>query len=598
MKFLLYVALVWASLFLFQVQAQEPLDLKEIMQGEKYIGYSPTNIRWAEDQSAIYFDWNPDGLPARVQYRQRIGENGERIGKPELAPQGPEKGGFYNQGAYNHTRTRKAYTKDGDLFFYNRENGEEIQITQTLAYESNPHFFDHEKAVAFQRDGNLYAWYIKNGRTVQLTDFRSGAEKKENDSPQEAFLKAQQEELFVRVRDLKTQRNFLDSMQKAHEAPKPKAIFLAGKEIVQINGSPDGNIILFKVREEAKAKPTRVHDPLTESGYTTAPQARPKVGSPEDSYKLGLYDRERDTVFYANFASLKDIKKQPEYFKEYEREMEAEEARPVIPHGPFWSSDGVQVFYVMRSQDNKDRWIALLSLVSGNFKTLDHQRDEAWIGGPGISGWNFYAGNVGWLPGEHTIYFQSEETGYSHLYEIEAMSGKKKALTEGNFEVETAQFLPHNNRWLITANVEHPGDYRPYFLPEFGGNLRELGHEPGLHEVFPSPDGEWLAVCYSTRNKPWELYITHADKKSPYHQITESTTPQFKARKWHAPEVVSFTAEDGAKVPPRRRKSRTRCNFCPRCRLPPKRPLRLEQLLPRVYVPQFIARKRLCCLGY
>jgi hypothetical protein len=38
----------------------------------------------------------------------------------------------------------------------------------------------------------------------------------------------------------------------------------------------------------------------------------------------------------------------------------------------------------VRSIDNKDRWIALLDLNTGDLKNLDRQRDEAWIAGPGI----------------------------------------------------------------------------------------------------------------------------------------------------------------------------------------------------------------------
>ena len=93
----------------------------------------------------------------------------------------------------------------------------------------------------------------------------------------------------------------------------------------------------------------------------------------------------------------------------------------------------------------------LLDLSTGKLELLDRQRDEAWIGGPGISGWNFIMGNMGWMPDNETIWFQSEKTGFSHLYTLNIKTKKANALTEGNWEVLNAQlsndkssFLPHH----------------------------------------------------------------------------------------------------------------------------------------------------------
>jgi hypothetical protein len=51
----------------------------------------------------------------------------------------------------------------------------------------------------------------------------------------------------------------------------------------------------------------------------------------------------------------------------------------------------------------------------GSFEELDYQHDEAWIG-PGIPSYADASGALGFLGDNETIYFQSEATGYSHLY--------------------------------------------------------------------------------------------------------------------------------------------------------------------------------------
>ncbi len=45
---------------------------------------------------------------------------------------------------------------------------------------------------------------------------------------------------------------------------------------------------------------------------------------------------------------------------------------------------------------------------------------------------------LGWMKGDRDIYFQSERTGYSHLYTVPFAGGEAKALTSGKWEVDSA----------------------------------------------------------------------------------------------------------------------------------------------------------------
>ena len=42
------------------VENKSVLTISQIMQGEKFVGYAPSNINWSTDSKIIYFDWNPD----------------------------------------------------------------------------------------------------------------------------------------------------------------------------------------------------------------------------------------------------------------------------------------------------------------------------------------------------------------------------------------------------------------------------------------------------------------------------------------------------------------------------------------------------------
>src|SRR5690606_36665897 len=139
-----------------------------------------------------------------------------------------------------------------------------------------------------------------------------------------------------------------------------------------------------------------------------------------------------------------------------------------------------------------DRWIAAIDLATGRLQSLDRQRDEAWIAGPGI-GWASGGGTLGWLPDDRHIYFQSEETGYSHLYILDVSNGEKTALTKGEYVVFDPFISKDKKYWYISTSEAHPGQRHYYRMPLLGGKMEKLTSMVGNNEVILSPDEKWLA---------------------------------------------------------------------------------------------------------
>jgi dipeptidyl aminopeptidase/acylaminoacyl peptidase len=158
-----------------------------------------------------------------------------------------------------------------------------------------------------------------------------------------------------------------------------------------------------------------------------------------------------------------------------------------------------------------------------------------------------------------TIYLQSEETGYSHLYSLDTRTGEKKQLTKGDFEIRDAFLSKDKKQFYITSNMLSPHEQHFYSLSanpalsiaEGGGKMQQLTSMPGNNDVTLSPDEKWLAIRYSFSNKPWELYLMPNKINAEAKQLTHSTTSEFKQYKWREPEIIRFTASDGAKVPAR-----------------------------------------------
>ena len=55
-------------------QNQSNLTIDQIMQGEGFVGYLPTSIRWTEDSQNITFLWNPDQDTLRSRYQVNLSD--------------------------------------------------------------------------------------------------------------------------------------------------------------------------------------------------------------------------------------------------------------------------------------------------------------------------------------------------------------------------------------------------------------------------------------------------------------------------------------------------------------------------------------------
>ncbi|MFK8101284.1 MAG: prolyl oligopeptidase family serine peptidase [Saprospiraceae bacterium] len=534
-----------------QVPNQSTLQLETIMQGEKFIGYSPERIFWSEDSQSVYFNWNPtmDTLSSLYQVSSNAAKPTKVSLQEEIALPS-------SRGTYNKKRSHKVYSKNGDLFLLDLVKSKTTQITNTSARESSPIFSGDENLIVYLKNNNFYAWNIKQGTTTQLSDFNAGKKKKEDkNEAYEQWLEDDQLSNFDILQERKAKREARERKSDLRQADRPKTIYYGSKRIGNLRISPDLNYITYRLTKNAKAKNTDVPNYVTESGYTEKLRAREKVGSPQDTYEMGIYDLKKDTSYLVDPSQIKGIYEKPKFLKAYYNgkkpyETKFKKPRQTIIHGPVFSEDG-KALVDIRTMDNKDRWIMLLDLATGKLQNLDRQHDDAWIGGPGISSWNFVQGNMGWLADNQTVWYQSETTGYSHLYTQNITQGKKKALTKGKFEILDAQLSQDKTAFYLRSNQATPHQQHFYKLTLADKKMTQITSLPGNHQVTLSPDEKQLAIRYSYSNQPWELYLMPNQANAVAKRVTNSTTKAFQAYSWRDPEIVHFTAKDKTKVPAR-----------------------------------------------
>ncbi|TXD83204.1 S9 family peptidase [Subsaximicrobium wynnwilliamsii] len=545
-KVLLFGILLFCGIMTMTAQKfnQSPLTIKEIMQGDQFIGNLPSNVQWAADGQTIYFDWNPDGVYSDSLYGYKLKD--EKINKVDFDT---EYGLPSSYGHFNANRTKRLYAKHGDIFLVDVASKATRPITRTNSYEGNPQFTANETKIAFEKGNNIFTWDIASGTTTQITDFTDTKENDEKKDSKDVWLYNDQLALFDVLRERKEKTDARDRLEKRNDSKQAFAIFIGDLSVANQQMSPDGNYVTYLTVKRATNKSTIAPHYITESGYTEDQQTRSKVGDTPDAYKMFIYDivnRKVDTVSLENLEGLDYV---PEYTKDYPDKPYKNDDRIGYISEPVWSADGKSALLDIASNDYKDRWIVLLNIKNGTVTNLDHQHDEAWIAGPGINSWGR---SIGWMPNDQRIWFQSEETGYSQLYAMDLKTKTKEALTTGDFEIYEPKISNDKKHWYFTANKIHPGDRQFYSMPINGGAFNQLTTMTGKNEVSLSPDETKMAILYSYSNKPTELYLKEnpmfSKKAAPAKQLTESTTEAFKKYKWRDPEIITFKAEDGAKV--------------------------------------------------
>ncbi len=522
-----------------------PLSVEKIMRDPNlWMGTSPAAIRWSEDSQVLYFNWNPDKNKVDSLYAYAVATR--KITKVGWAEQKK----LPDNGVYNRARTLKVYAKNGDLFLADCRNNTVQQLTNTVAAESQPVFSGDESQVVFIRDGNLFGMNLANGLNTQYTDFREGSKKEDlKGNKQEEWLRSDQLSLFEILKERKEKKDAGEVYTKLLKPERPREIYLGEKKVQHLRISPDLGYVTYSLVQTPKTGKTAiVPNYVTDSGFTENLTTRTKVGAPPGSYEFWVYDRGKDTTRKVPVANVPGIYEQPDYLRDYPERDTArkQKEREVYFTGPFYSPGGKHAVVVVRSQDNKDRWIMALQLSDLSLTLLDRQRDEAWIGGPGTGG-AMSGGNLGWIR-EELLYYQSEESGYSHLYTVELTTGKKTALTSGKFEVQQAWLSNDKQHFYLITNEVHPGEQHFYKMPVTGGPPVRLTTQEGAHEVTLSPDESKVAIRYSNSNTPWELFVAPNTPQLTLTRVTESVTEEFRSYPWRKPKVVTIPASDGASV--------------------------------------------------
>ncbi len=547
-----------SALFTFSAAAASPapLTLEQIMADPDWIAseidatvsIEPARVApyFSVDGKAIYYRLKRQGSPLFDLHRIDLAD-----GKDSLIDATAMTAADGTQTVYNASGTHAAFVRNGDIFLRDLRNDSTIQVTRSEQRETSPQFSSDGDKLSFRSDDNWFVYDLASRVTMPAAVLKT--EKDPGAAPKPDDLRDMQLRLFSTLQKIdankKTTREHADEMQRGDASRAPLPFYLGDDvKLVSTRLSPDTRWLLAVTQAKSynEGKQGKLTRYVTDSGYEEFETERTRVGrNPPAPQTLWLFDLIAHTSVQLSVDGLPGIHDDPLKSVREENAKAAGKSgknetpapktdakpvlRPVEIDGIRFSRDGANAAVEVRADDNKDRWIASLNFGQRTLKPQHRLHDDAWIN------WDF--NGFGWENDSHTLWYESEETGYAHLY-TKTLDGKARALTQGKFEVSHPQVSADGRWFYVRSNAEAPYAYDVYRLPVSGGEMQRVTHYQGMDDFVLSHDGTQLLVTHSSSYVPPQLAVVAADGSAAPRELTDTRTAAYKALQWVDPQFV------------------------------------------------------------
>jgi dipeptidyl aminopeptidase/acylaminoacyl peptidase len=512
-----------------------PLTLDLAMSHPDWIGPPVEQLWWSADSQHVAYTLKRTGSPVRDVFRQPAA-GGDAV---KLAPADAAEADAAAP-VFDARRTRMATLRNGDVFVVTLATGQRQQLTQSAADEADLRFAADGNAV-FYRVGDewrAYDFAAQRERTVAVLK----AEKDPQAAPKPDVLRDAELRLIDTLARQRADRDALAAEAKAQrdgDRTRVAAPVFFGDDvtIAASSLSTDGRHLLVALEPKGAdaGRGGKMPRYVNEDGFEDAEDVRTRVGrNAPIAQTFKLVDLADGTVTDLDLKALPGIDVDPLAALKKEHEQPALEGlRAVRLMDARFAPDGTPLA-MLRSVDNKDRWIVRIDRDTATLSTVHRLTDAAWIN------WNF--NDFGVLP-DGRAWWLSEESGYSHLY---VQDGRRaKALTSGRWEASSPVLTADAASFVFVCNRAWPGDYELCRVPVAGGEVRELTSLDGVEDFALSPDGSKIALRWSASFTPPQAAVVGIDG-GDVRKLTDTRAAAFKAMPWRAPRFVQVPSSDGA----------------------------------------------------
>nr|WP_260680651.1 prolyl oligopeptidase family serine peptidase [Thalassotalea sp. PS06] len=522
------------------------ITMEKIMSDPDWIARTPSNWYWGDDSDQVLYLQKREGNPVRDLYVHGLqDEQGELVNLAQLHQYADRNAVVSPDGS------KELYTFEDNVFLKDLKKQQVRQLTFTTAAESSVQFLTNDR-IAYRQGNSFYALDLANFQVVELANLQMTDTPKSGNGASN-YLADEQSKLIEYValqQRNKALQNKKNNALRSDNDTINKAVFYFGKDkrIVQAKLSPDARYLVVSTskneswRNDSDIMPNYITD---DGNIASVPARRRVADNRQYTEQLYLLDLQYNAQYLLNFNALDGFDEdvlasvRKENHERDGKTYESKKSPRNIHLMSFidsikWHQDGSQVAVMMEAWDNKDRWIATVDLEDKKLVTQHRLHDDAWIN------WEF--NEFGWLNDEASLYFLSEESGYSHLY-VKPVDGKVQALTSGNYEVRNVTVGKDQGSFYFQGNVKHPGIYEIYKVARDGGDIEALTDLGGMNQYALSPDESKLLIEHSTTTMPPELYIKTLGSDDKAKQLTFTVSEEFKAMPWIAPSIVEVPSK-------------------------------------------------------
>ena len=520
--------------------ASTPITLDQAMAHPDWIGTPVENAWWSWDSKGVFYKQKRTGSPIRDTWQVSQG------GKPKLVSDLDAAKIDGNDVIYNPAQTRALMLRNGDLFERDLKSGALVQITRGASKLDALQYSHDERTVYYRIGTDWYGW-DRASRVVGPVALPRAA--KDPAVNEEDALRDQQLRLMAHLKRQKDDRDALrermNEQRRVDPTLPPAPVYLGDKVAIESSVlSPDGRwlLVVTAPKNGDKGRVGKMPRYVTESGYEEFDDQRTRVGRNMPApHALKLVDLRTNKVQDLSFDVLPGVNVDPlaELRAAAKKEpLKGNRAVRVIDGADAieWSANGANVAVMLRAVDNKDRWIATVDLQAARLKPLHRLTDNAWV--------NYDNNEFGWLPDNRTLWYLSEESGYSHLYTQSAEGGPARALTSGKWEASDVRWSHDGRMAYVMCNRETPGDYEVCAVDAKNGAIREVTSLDGVERFALSPDEKKLLVHWSSSYTPVQLALAPVSGGAAT-KLTDTRTAEFKARQWVEPQYVAVPSSVG-----------------------------------------------------
>lgn len=530
------------SLLLLATLAFAAPPLERIMSDPDWIG-PPVEAAWPSlDGRHVYYRVKKAGSSLRDLHRIDLASL-----RDEIVSDTERAGVDGEQPVFDRQRRQALFLRNGELFLRDLGTGALKRLAGGFGDLADPRFAANGGVHVRAGDRWLRVDPV-GGAVTPLADLRFDSEPDAETKDELAAVQLRLFETLRRQRDDRIAAREEDSRLRAADPQRAPAPWFLGKDRRPVASIPsaDGRWLLLVTRAASEERGDSGKMPMyvTESGYTEIEDVRTRVGRKEPAgHRFELLDLQARSRHPLDLKALPGIDSDPLADLRSARgdaAPKAPEQRPVTLMGAQWNAAGTRLALQFRAVDNKDRWLASVEpgRDAGALRVQHQLTDAAWIN------WSF--NDFGWLPDDRTLWFLSEESGWSHLY-TKAVDGRTaRQLTRGEWEVHDPVLRADGSGFWFIANASHSAEFDVYSVDVAGGPPKRLTSLLGVESFQPTADERQLVLVHSSSYVPAQAAIVAANGGET-RRLTDTRSADYRALEWPELEIVAVPSSTQAR---------------------------------------------------